>query len=277
MKKTWLLLPLAASMLLTSCGGEPGASESSSESSIDTSEATSDSPASSEKTSESTSVDEPLEDLSDVTFDIAVGSSGELSDFRLGFAAIVDYDHLLAFSFNKADTSKAVVYTDRPSVATIVKKGDAWYLHTLKAGKTHLIIEDDEGIIHLRMVVNVENRVAKEDALHYLISVDHWEVKREFVSFCGDFDVTFFDGGSAVMSGYDSEGVNLNGATFNIALDETLTGGNYLADLWYSFSVTNWTIPDFNLASIYMHASGTYMHMHTNNALLGIMVPGEAA
>ncbi|MGN1262184.1 MAG: hypothetical protein ACI4UT_03900 [Candidatus Enteromonas sp.] len=261
MKKTLLaLIPLAASLLLASCGN-PGSNE--------------EPPV--ESSSSETVQEEPLDDLSDVEYDLSISINGHLNDFLVGVPAIAGESFLLDFGFSIADESTAVVKTDRPAVASPRKQGDAWYLDARKAGLTHLIIEDGDGVIHLRMVLEVKAPLKDEDILANLSSVDHWEIQKGWEMIFGNFTVTFFEDGTAAMAGRESGGVNLSGATFRVELDNSILDGSvYDPAIWTGFAVKNWTVGDFNLSSVIVYKSGDLMHMRTNNALLGMLVPGEA-
>lgn len=261
MKKTLLaLLPLAASLLLASCSNGDPVPEPSSE------------PSSSEVVQE-----DPLDDLSDVEYDLSISINGYLNDFMVGVPAISGESFLLDFGFSIADESGAVVKTDRPNVASPRKQGDAWYLDAHKAGLTHLIIEDADGVIHLRMVLEVKDPLKDEDIIENLSKVDHWAIREGWEMIFGNFTVTFFDDGTAAMAGRESDGVNLSGVTFSLQLDNAILEGSiYDPALWTGFAVKNWPIGDFVLSSVIVYKTGDLMHMHTNNALLGMLVPAEA-
>lgn len=259
-KRTWALLPFAISMLLASCQG--GGSTSSSD------------PI--QSSTGEVCPDDPLEELSDVQFDLSISALGHLNDFGLGIPALVGKEHLLSFAFGDADTNGAVVKTDRECVAIPEKKGDKWFLRGLHAGKTHLTIEDAEGVLHYRTTLEVVDPLEESEAKEELHLVDHWEVKPGFELFCGNFSVTFLDDLSATMEGVESGGVDLSGASFSVELDNAVLTGGEEPEYWYGFKVLNWQIPDFNLSAVMLHKSGKLMHLHTNNALLGIMTPAEA-
>lgn len=261
MKKTaWALLPVTLSLFLASCADNVPSSSSPSEP-----------PASSQ-----TNPDDELDELSDINFDMSLTLNGFINDFSMGIPALAGKAHLLDFSFKEAATASAIVKTDRPHVATAEKKGDKWYVNGVKPGKTHLIIEDGDGVIHYRVVLTVAAPLDEEGAARRLYEVDHWKVAPGFEIFCGNFTTTFMDDLSATMAGVESGGVNLSGATFSVELDQTVLTGAEDPEYWYGFRVKDWKLTDFNLACVLLHKSGDWMHIKTNNALLGAMAPAEA-
>ncbi|MDY5441042.1 MAG: hypothetical protein SPG64_02315 [Candidatus Enteromonas sp.] len=264
--KHCLILPLVA--LLGACG--TGEGNISSESGGEVSSLPSEPIESEEEVS--------LPDLSEVQYDLTVSMDGFLNDFLVGTPAIATKDYKLSFGFSSASTAGAVVKTDVPSVATAEKRGEYWYFVALKPGKTHLIIEDADGIIHLRTVLTVKKELSDAELDASLYEVDHWEVPSEWQGFCGNFTVTFFDDLSASMAGRESGGTNLEGVTFTMERDDSIIsdGGVYPIEYWASYTVKNWPINDYVLSSVIVYRSGDQIHMHTNNTLLGILVPGEA-
>ncbi|MDY6093751.1 MAG: hypothetical protein SPI58_01765 [Candidatus Enteromonas sp.] len=237
-------------------------------------------PSSSSSLEESESiVSQPeLPELSDVEYDLSISTEGFINDFLVGTPAISGKDYKLAFGFSSANLAGAVVKTDVASVAEAELRGEYWYLLAKNPGKTHLIIEDAEGIIHLRKVIEVKKELNDKELDQALYEVDHWQVDEMWQSFCGNFSVAFFDDLSASMAGKESGGASLEGVTFTLERDDTVfsEGGSYDSRYWAGYSVKNWPIADFVLTSVILYRSGDILHMHTRNALLGILVPGEA-
>lgn len=254
MKKR-LLLALSACLLLAGCGQAPGDGGASSDDNVDHT---------------------VLPELSDVTSDISVSSSGFLTEISIGMPLASDSSYPINFSFGSG-AGKAVVKSDNENVLTVEGDGlgSEWKLITHKIGSAHLIIEDEDTIIHFRKLVTVEKKLTQEETSSALVDVDHFETLPSFESFTGSMSIVFVEGGIGYISGYESGGVSLNNESFSYSLDDSYSNIAEDHEHWHIYKVSNWGITDFVFDYFAVWNTGDWIQAHTKNALLGIFGPAS--
>lgn len=268
--KKQLLLSLCASLLLAGCSGtnDPETSESSE-------------PETETSISESVSIDEEdhteLPELSDITSNISVSGSGYLNDITVGMSLATNSDYGIAFTVNNNPTGVINVYTDNPNVLTVEQSesGTSWTLKTHKAGKSHLIIEDGDTIVHYRKLVTVKKKLTEEEVSDLLYDVDHWATNANFAYFTGNTTIVFMENGTGYMNGTESGGVTLNNESFTYEYDATYTDTAEDAEHWFIYKVSNWNETQFVFDYFAVWNTGDWLHAHTRNSLLGVYAPAN--
>ncbi len=268
MKSKYLFLAVT-SFLLMGCG-EQGNGMSNNESSAET-------------ISSSVSIGDidntELPELSDISVDISVPISGYLGDINVGMSLASDSEYGISFTLKNNSSGVVNVYTDNPNVLTVKKSesGTSYTLLTHKAGKSHLIIEDGDTIIHYRKLIQVKKKMSKEEVDALLIDTDHWGSHKQFASFTGQLEIVFMEGAKGYISGTESGGVTLNNEAFTYAYDGAYSSISEEHEHWYIYRVSEWKLTDFVFDYFAVWNTGDWLHAHTRNALLGIFVPQAEA
>lgn len=271
MKKRILLL-LASSCLLVSCGGQTPQGDSPS----------SGGSASRSERSDSASVDDdvddtPLEDLSDISSGISVSISGYLNDICIGMSLAGHSSYPISFTLTSNPTGKVNVRSDNPNVLSVEvsASGTSWTLLTHKQGKAHLIIEDGDGIAHFRTLITVKKKLSAEEVSASLFEEDFFSTVKGFESATGDLTMWFVEGGTGYISGYESGGVTLNSQSFTYEWKQDYSSIAEESDHWYIYKVSNWTLSDFVFDYFAVWNTGDRLHAHTRNGLLAVLEPSS--
>lgn len=268
MKYKYLLLVMTT-LLMVGCGEQDGG-KSNNESSAETISTIVD----------SGDIDNTeLPELSEISVDISVPISGYLGDINVGMSLATDSEYGISFTLKNNSTGVVNVYTDNPNVLTVEKSesGTSYTLFTHKAGKSHLVIEDGDTIIHYRKLIQVKKKMSKEDVDTLLFDTDHWGSHKQFASFTGTMEIVFMDGAKGYISGTESGGVTLNNEAFTYAYDGTYSSISEEHEHWYIYRVSEWKLTDFVFDYFAVWNTGDWLHAHTRNSLLGIFVPQDEA
>lgn len=263
------LLFLLAATLLASCASNT-VSSSSVESSV---------PSSSSSSSADEEDHTEVPDLSDISSGIKISTSGFLSDISVGMSLATNSIYLINFTLTDNPTGKVKVYTDNTNVMSIEtnESGTTYKIVTHKAGKSHLVIEDGDTIVHYRKLIEVKKKLTESEVRKLLVDVDHYGTKEEFVSYSGNLQIVFMEGEKGYMSGTESGGVTLNNESFTYEHDATYTSIAEDHDNWYIYRVSNWGETSFVFDYFAVWNTGDWIHAHTKNSLLAILVPQEEA
>ena len=265
--KKQLLFALCASLFLAGCSTEgeiPSASDI-------------EEPSASISTSEVIDEEDHTElpELSDITSNISVSGSGYLNDITVGMSLATNSDYGVAFTISNNPTGVIKVYTDNPNVLTVEQSesGTSWTLKTHKAGKSHLIIEDGDTIVHYRKLVTVKKKLTEKEVSDLLYDVDHWATNEHFAYFTGNTTIVFMEDNTGYMNGTESGGVTLNNESFTYAYDASYTDTAEDQDHWFIYKVSNWNESQFVFDYFAVWNTGDWLHAHTRNSLLGVYSP----
>ncbi len=273
-----LLFVLMTTFLLMGCASQDGnTTNSSSKIDEDTSQG---SEAESSMSEGSSSIDEDTDDtevpeLSDISTGISIPSSGFLGDISVGMSLATHSEYGISFTLRNNPTDVVNVYTDNPNVLTVEvsESGTSYKLITHKAGKSHLIIEDGDTIIHYRKLIQIKKKKSKEEIDKLLVDTDHWGAHEGFKYFTGSLEIVFMEGAKGYMSGTESGGVTLNNESFNYAYDGAYSSISEEHEHWYIYRVSNWQETSFVFDYFAVWNTGDWLHAHTRNSLLGVLVP----
>ena len=219
-----------------------------------------------------------IEPLSDISTNIAVGSSGYLGDISVGMSLATGSDYPIVFTLADNPSGTVKVYSDNNNVLTATSDdtGSNWTLHTHKAGAAHLIIEDGDHIIHFRRQVEIKPKLTLEEAKATVYTVDHWDTNPAFASYTGVMQLYFLKDGSAYINGQESGGVSFNNLRFGYEYAPTYENAAEDLEHWFIFQVTGWTEKALIATYFALWDAGDTIHLHTTQSLLGIFNPAEA-
>ncbi len=219
-----------------------------------------------------------LDDLSEIDSKISISSSGYLLDISMGMSLASHSSYAISFELSDNPTGVINVKTDNPNVMTIEtsSSGTSWTIKTHKQGKSHLIIEDGDTIIHFRKLITIKRKLTQEEVAQSLIDTDHYKTPAEYETFFGKLTLTFLgdsSGTEAYISGTESGGVTLNNNSFSYQYDSTYNSISENHQAWYIYVISKWELTDFKLTYFAVWNTGDWIHLHTSNALLGFFEP----